>query len=315
MLAGLIVSVVTSLLLPLFEGQLALMAIYGLAGLGVAAFTPAALSLVGDKAPADRIGHAYAWYSTAHYGAIAVGPFLGGLVAEWAGYRAAFVVSAIGIVVALAVGHVMLRGAVAEINARSVATFADVRGNPSVWAGWIAAVSGLFIQGVVFPFFPLLASERGLGPAAIGGVFLMLGLTNTAARFPAGWLMDRTRRGSLYSIAGVLAASVATALLPRAEGYGGTLALVAVLGTASGIAFVGISVGLAASSTPATRGVVMGGYSTSLYLGFALGSFALGPMITRYGYDVAFLFGGAVGSAGTLAAAVLWSMKRATLPR
>ena len=45
----------------------------------------------------------YAWYSTAHYGAIAVGPFLGGLVAEWAGYRAAFVASAIGITVALAV--------------------------------------------------------------------------------------------------------------------------------------------------------------------------------------------------------------------
>ncbi|PYM17555.1 MAG: hypothetical protein DMD78_29730 [Candidatus Rokuibacteriota bacterium] len=103
-------------------------------------------------------------------------------------------------------------------------------------------------------------------------------------------------------------------MLPRADGYASTLALVAVIGTASGVAFVGISVGLAASSTPATRGFVMGGYSTSLYLGFALGPFALGPVITRYGYDVAFLFGGAVGSAGTLAAAVLWSMKRAASP-
>ena len=45
---GSIVSIVTSLLLPLAEDPLALMAIYGLAGLGVAAFTPSALSLVGD---------------------------------------------------------------------------------------------------------------------------------------------------------------------------------------------------------------------------------------------------------------------------
>jgi len=314
MLAGLVSSALTSLLLPLFEGELALMTVYGLAGIGVAAFTPAALSLVGDAAPPDRVGHAYAWYSTAHYGAIAVGPFLGGLVAEWAGYRAAFVASALGIAVALAVAHVMLRRAVAAPAARSGSTFAEVRRNASVWAGWIASVSGLFIQGVVFPFFPLLADERGLGPAAIGVVFLTLGLTNTAARFPAGWLIDRTRRASLYSIAGILTASIATAVLPRADGYASTLALVAVIGTASGVAFVGISVGLAASSTPATRGFVMGGYSTSLYLGFALGSFALGPVITRYGYDVAFLFGGAVGSAGTLAAAVLWSMKRAASP-
>src|SRR3989440_3319439 len=309
MLAGLVSSALTSLLLPLFEGELALMTVYGLAGIGVAAFTPAALSLVGDAAPPDRVGHAYAWYSTAVYGAIAVGPFLGGLVAECAGYRAAFVASALGIAVALAVAHVMLRRAVAAPAARSGSTFAEVRRNASVWAGWIASVSGLFIQGVVFPFFPLLADERGLGPAAIGVVFLTLGLTNTAARFPAGWLIDRTRRASLYSIAGILTASIATAVLPRADGYASTLALVAVIGTASGIAFVGISVGLAASSTPATRGVVMGGYSTSLYLGFALGSFALGPLITRHGYDVAFLWGGAGGAAGTLAASILCAIK------
>jgi MFS transporter, DHA1 family, multidrug resistance protein len=306
MLAGLIVSAVTSLLLPLLEGELALMTVYGVAGLGVAAFTPAALSLVGDNAPADRIGHAYAWYSTAHYGAIAVGPFLGGLVAERAGYRAAFVASAIGIAATLAVAHATLQRSGTDVRAVSRAPFADVRRNAGVWAGWIAAVSGLLVQGVVFPFFPLLAFERGLGPAAIGVVFLMLGLTNTAARFPAGWLLDRSPRASLYSIAGVLVASAATALLPRASSYGSTLVLVAVFGTASGIAFVGISVGLAGSSTPATRGLVMGGYSTSLYLGFALGSFALGPVVTRHGYDLAFTLGGAAGGAGAIVAAVLY---------
>src|SRR5262245_22629870 len=41
------------------------------------------------------------------------------------------------------------------------------------------------------------------------------------------------------------------------------------------------------------RGVVMGGYSTSLYLGLAAGSFALGPAITSQGYEVGFALGGA----------------------
>src|SRR5438128_361207 len=98
-------------------------------------------------------------------------------------------------------GHrrLMLGGMVVSALA-SAATLADVGRRASVWAGWIAAVSGLLVQGVVFPFFPLLAQERNVGPAAIGFVFLVLGVANTAARVPAGWLIDRSGRPSLYAI-------------------------------------------------------------------------------------------------------------------
>ena len=187
------------------------------------------------------------------------------------------------------------------------ATFADIRGNANVWAGWTLSVSGFLIQGVVFTFFPLLAHERGFTPAGIGLLFLVLGLANTLARFPAGWLVDRTGRCAPYAIGGVLVASVATALLPHVGGQPILLALVAIFGSVSGIAFVAISVALAASTTPAARGVVMGGYSTCLYLGLALGSFALGPVITHQGYTVGFAAGGAAGAIGTLAAALLWA--------
>lgn len=51
----------------------------------------------------------------------------------------------------------------------------------------------------------------------------------------------------------------------------------------------------------------MGGYSTSLYLGFALGSFGLGPVITQHGYAAGFAVGGAAGVVGTLIAATLWA--------
>jgi MFS family permease len=55
LLGGMLVSAVTSLLLPLFEREVALMTVYGLAGLGVAAFTPSALSLVTDGAAPGRL--------------------------------------------------------------------------------------------------------------------------------------------------------------------------------------------------------------------------------------------------------------------
>jgi len=254
-----------------------------------------------------RAGHAFAWYTTAHYGAIGIGPFLGGLVAQLWGYRAAFVGSAVGIAIALVVGVAMPMRTAAQASPRSGATFADIRSNASVWAGWIVALGGLLTQGVVFTFFPLLGHERGLTPAAIGLVFLVLGLANTIARFPAGWLVDRTGRSTPYAIGGVLVASVATALLPHVGGQATLLALVAVFGAVSGTAGVAIGVALAASTTPAARGLVMGGYSTSLYLGLALGSFGLGPVITYQGYAMGFAAGAAAGVLGAIVAALLWA--------
>ena len=306
LLGGMATSAVTSLFLPLFEGGVALAVIYGVAGLGVAAFTPSAMSLVGDAAPPGAAGRAYAWYATAHYGAIGVGPFLGGLAAEWWGYRAAFVASAAGAALAFAFGLAITVPRPHMASGARV-TFRDVRANPSVWAGWVVAASGLLTQGVVFTFFPLFGEARGLSPVAIGLVFLVLGIANTAARVPAGWLMDRTQRSTPYAVGGVLVGCVATALLPHVIERGPLLALVAVYGVVSGTAGVAIGVALAGATAPAARGLVMGGYSTALYLGLALGSFALGPVITGYGYATGFGVGAVVGAVGAVVATALWA--------
>jgi MFS family permease len=310
LLGGIVVGSLASLLLPLVESPLAVMTIYGLAGLGVAAFSPSVLSLVGDVAAPGRAGHAYAWYATAHYGAIAVGPFLGGVLADWSGYRTAFIGSAIVIAVALAVGVATPLPPGAHTRESFRSAFATVRGDARVWGGWILSVSGMFVQGVLFTFFPLLAHEQGLTPGAIGMVFLVLGAANTLARLPAGRLMDVSGRSSAYAIAGVLAASMAIVALPHLHDRLGVLTLAAIFGAISGIAFVAISVGLAAASTPATRGLVMGGYSTMLYVGLALGSVALGPVVSHFGYGVGFAVGGITGVLGALAALLAWRHER-----
>ena len=306
LLSGMATSAVTSLLLPLVDSAVGLAVIYGVAGLGVAAFTPTAMSLVGDAAPPRAAGRAYAWYATAHYGAIGIGPFLGGLAAEWWGYRGAFVASAVGAAIAFVLGLAIPVRPPRAISATRV-PFREVRANATIWAGWIVAASGLLTQGVVFTFFPLLGDARGLSPAAIGLVFLVLGIANTAARVPAGWLMDRTERSAPYAVGGVLVGCVATALLPHVTATGPLLAVIAAYGVFSGSAGVAIGVALAGATTPAARGVVMGGYSTALYLGLAVGSFALGPVITSYGYATGFGVGAIVGAVGALIAAVLWT--------
>ena len=98
-----------------------------------------------------------------------------------------------------------------------------------------------------------------------------------------------------------------TALLPYVEGLAALLALAALFGGVSGVAFVAISMALATSATPAARGLVMGGYSTSLYLGLGLGSFALGPVIAHHGYGAGFVTGAGAGVLGAVLAATLWT--------
>lgn len=315
LLGGMIVSLVSSLLLPLVESTVALTLVYGFAGLGVAAFSPSALALVGEAAPPGKTARAFGWYATAHYGAIAAGPFLGGFVAEWYGYRTAFVAAAGGVALALLASAAMPTERSAPARAGPASSLASLRGNTNVWAGWVVSLSGLTIQGVVFTFLPLLADARGLTPGAIGTVFLVLGLANTFVRVPAGWLIDRTRRPEAYAIGGVLVASALTALVPHADRFGSLLVLVGCFGAVSGVAFVAISVGLAAASTPATRGLVMGGYSTSLYAGLALGSFGFGPIVAYTGYEVAFAAAAVAGAAGTVVAACLPAVAALTRSR
>jgi predicted MFS family arabinose efflux permease len=154
--------------------------------------------------------------------------------------------------------------------------------------------------------FPLLGQERGLGPAAIGLVFLVLGAGNTVARFPTGWLVDRTGRPTVYAVGGVALACGSTALFPRADNGAMLLFVAALFGVASGVAFVAISTGLAVAVPPSARGLVMGGYSTALYLGFGAGSIALGPVIAHRGHARGFTLGGGLGILGVLLAMLLW---------
>jgi predicted MFS family arabinose efflux permease len=305
LLGGIGLGAATSALLPFAESVWTLAIIYGFAGLGVAAFSPSILSLVGDTAKPGRTGQAFAWYATAHYGAIGVGPFLGGLVAEGSSYRFAFAGSAIGMVLALAVGRALPQHLPGTRPASDGSTWSAVMRNPEVWVGWILAASGMFIQGVVFTFFPLLAHGRGQSAAAIGLVFLVLGLANTVARLPAGWMMDRSGRYRLYAVVGIAIAAGAAVLIPHIDAPGLLLALVGLFGAVSGVAFVAIGVELSAAGPPSARGLMLGGYSTALYLGLALGSLALGPVITHGGYSVGFAIGGIVGGLGVLLAAIL----------
>lgn len=305
LLAGTVVSAATSLLLPAVETRPALIAIYGAAGLGVAAFTPSIMSLVGDIAAPGTVGRAYGWYTTALYAGMGTGPLLGGVVAQRWGHRPAFVVAGTIITAGILMGAVALPRL--EVRGAPRARVANFRPNRVIWAGWTATVSALVPVGALMTFFPLLARERGLPPVLIGLVLGIQSLANTAARLPAGWLLDRSRARRPYAVGGGLGAALGLALIPHVSGAVWLVLLAAVLGAALGVAFVAIGAALSEATAPATRGLAMGGYSTAIYVGFGVGAIGLGPLMATWGYAVGFTLGGVAGALGTCVSAILWA--------
>jgi MFS family permease len=303
--AGTLVSALTSLALPLVAGLWALGLVYAAAGLGVAAFTPAMMSLVGDVAAPGAMARAYGWYTTALYAGFGLGPVVGGLAAEHWGHRAAFLASGGVIVLALLLAAPLARPAPARVRPPGGAPIRAVLNDRLVLAGWLMTVAGIGAWGSVLTFYPLFAREHGLGPAAIGLVLGVQAFVNTVVRLPAGWVLDRWPTRRPFAIGGVLVTGVLTAAIPLAGGLAGAILLVALLGVALAIAFVAVGAMLSEVSTPATRGVVMGGYSTSLYVGMMVAAFGLGPVMGGLGYRAGFGLAGACAIALTVAAAIL----------
>ena len=303
--AGTLVSALTSFALASATTLWALALIYATAGLGVAAFTPSMMALIGDAAEPGAIARAYGWYTTALYAGFGLGPILGGVAGERWGERPAFVAAGGIIVVALALAVVLIPRVPLPPRSAARPSIGAVTANPKVLASWIVTVAGIGALGSVLTFFPLLARERGLGPAATGLVLGVQALVNTATRVPAGWVLDHSRPRQPYVLGGILLTGLLTAMLPLAHRLGEFLVLAAALGAALGVAFVAVGTMLTEATTPTTRGAAMGGYSTSLYLGFATAAFGLGPVMDTWGYGTGYAVAGGCTAVMAVAATAL----------
>jgi predicted MFS family arabinose efflux permease len=94
-------------------------------------------------------------------------------------------------------------------------------------------------------------------------------------------------------------------MLPLAHRLEEFLVLAAALGSALGVAFVAVGTVITEATTPATRGAAMGGYSTSLYVGFAAAAFGLGPVMDTWGYGAGYAVAGGCAAVMAVGATVL----------
>jgi DHA1 family multidrug resistance protein-like MFS transporter len=241
---------------------LALRAVQGLfAGYGSLSLTMAA-----ESAPRDRMPQSIGLVQTAQRLGPAVGPVIGGVLAEVVGLRRAFLVAAFFYAIGLVVVFVMYDERV--VHAAPDAADPDAARGPVTFRHVLAFRNFLLLMAVIFafqfvdrsygPILPLYVEGIGVPharvPLAAGALFSIMACTGALGHHFCGKLLRR------YPIRQVIAGGAATAAVGSAAlGATGSLWLMSVASVMLG---VGIGAAMTAAYTAAGSVIPAGAHGT-----------------------------------------------------
>jgi MFS family permease len=248
---------------------LALRTIQGLfAGYGAIAMTMAA-----ESAPPEHTATAIGWVQTAQRLGPALGPVVGGTLAQALGLRDTFLVSAVFYFAALLLVLIGYREAAIRTERRTDAPKQDV-----TFADLVRAPHFLLFLSTVFvlqladrsfgPILPLYLIETGSRAEAVpflsGVIFTTSAAAAAAGNQMSGWLLARARAHQLVpAMAGM--AALATLLFAVTAPVAGLIAGAVVLGLGMGVATTSTYAATTHAVPVAARGVAFG-YLTTAYL-------------------------------------------------
>lgn len=232
-----------------------------------------------------------------------------GVVAEYAGWQAPFLLYgllalAVAGVLGWRLGSSLWRRPAETARGRGMAAYLDLLNRPSGrWMMGIAFLDGFWLFGGAFPFVgSFLIEGFGRNAAQAGLIVAGFGLGAFGYTRLARPLLARFGERGLLTVGGV-AVAAALGVLAVAPAWG----VVAVVQVALGLAFYmfhGVLQTQATEALPEARGTAVGAFALALFLGQAAGSLAFGLGLAFIGYRGAF----AVAACGTLALA-LWTRR------
>jgi MFS family permease len=303
------ISCMTSLLLLVARAPWHVGAIYLFSGVGLACFSPAMMSHVGDCVPTRFLGRAYGWYTSALYLGMALGPGLGGAAGS-RGFRLAFGISAAVTAAGIAVGAVRVPSAPPAASPPGPGgdlhgDFREIVRTPAVLGCWIATFFSTYAWGSLFAFFPLFARDQGISVAHTGLIFTVQAAANALFRIPVGHIQDRAGNRRSFILWGNAAFGAFIALTGLFRGELPLYLLFAGIGGSMAATFTAIGTVLSESVASRVRGLAMGGYNTCIYGGFMVSAATLGVVIERWGYAAGFSAAGLACVLSTAAVAAL----------
>lgn len=296
-IAGLCTCLTVSLCYLLVPGPLALIGLRVIQGVGAALIRPISRAVIGDIAPARREARTMGTFDISFYSAQAVGPIIGGVVKDFAGYPGLFSILAVLCLFSLCsvLSFVMISPAVTPHNGDRT------RPRPSGprIGRMLIGLSGFILTrsisiAVFAVFIPIFMYENLNLTGLEMGIIMGAGTVVTALLLrPMGSLSDRLNRRWLVIFGGSMTALL-TFCLPLAQSFGHLLALSVAIGVFRVVSLPASSALLVQEGNLYGMGFAMGTFNGAMNFGTVLaplaGGFALGFFgIETIFYGAAFL--------------------------
>jgi MFS family permease len=260
----------------------------------------AAMALVTDVAPRERIGQAFGVQSAANLSMNAVSSLVAESLSEHFGWRAVFALAVVAALVCFAFGLGLPSERPGAENAPASL--------PPVHAPYIA-VAPILLNAALLgsAFIAMFAFHQpyalSLGAERVGAFFIGFTAAALAMRLGLGGLGDRFGHARVALVAVALYATVPFAMSGLSPAllwvYGGAL------GIAHGVAYPTLTA-LATSLVPArAHGRIIAAYSGSFHAGTTVGALAWGQVAKNSGYPHLF-YGATATTVAALAILVVW---------
>ncbi|HMJ11407.1 MAG TPA: MFS transporter [Polyangiaceae bacterium] len=244
----------------------------------------AAMALVTDVAPKERIGHAFGLQSAANLSMNAISSLVAESVSERYGWRAVFALAVLASLVCFLFG-LSLPSAPRTAAENAPASLPPVRA-PYLRVLPILLASGLLGAAFIamFAFHQPYALE--LGAERVGAFFIGFTAAALGMRLGLGGLGDRFGHARVSIGAAVLYAAVPFAM----SGLSPALLWVygAALGIAHGVAYPTLTALATSRVPPRAHGRIIAAFSGSFHAGSTLGAFAWGQVAAAGGYPRVF---------------------------
>lgn len=313
-LAGLLVSAISSVLLGYCRSPWQLMVVYLFSGAGLAAFAPTMMSLVTDFSPKTHLGRSYGWYTMAMYGGMSLGPAMGGAVGQMVSFEGALIISGIITFLMFLIVTEFIPGP-KDLHPQAQPAGGHrliIRGllkNRRLLACWLVTFASCYGLGVFVTFTPLHASDQGVGVGEIGLIFGTQALVNAFCRIPFGHLSDWVSDRSRLVLAGMLGYSAAIAWIGISTSLISFLAGAFLMGVAMSFAFTAVGALIAQVVPPDSKGLAMGGYNTCIYIGMMASALSMGIITGEFGFQTGFLITALINAAGAFAFSFLFRIE------
>jgi len=278
---------------------------------GFSGFSSTAIALVASRAPADRLGFALGWLSTAQLTGGLIGPVVGGALADYTGScRYAFVWTSVLAGLALLIAWRIVPEGVLEVRRRGkmgvVASFKMLARTPGLMPLFLILLLAQFAVRAVLPVITIFVqglSHTGGDVATLAGV--AFSITALADLIASPFLGKRSDRLGYRRVLIICLAGAALTTLPQifvtnywvflAERFGVGIFIGGILPTANAL------VGRLAPA--GDRGLIYGMTASATFLGGFLGPFTGGAVASLFGPRFVFLLTSLV-----LAANLVWVM-------